>query len=94
MAKFEDDMTLRMITYLSPGLPISLFQSIQYYIEERLGRSTYLMMESRASGPLDDRKDPFTTDHVDIGKSIYLLIGVLHYCQHPCVIFDAIASPK
>ena len=58
---------LRLITYLSPGLPVELFEAIEDYLEEVTGLETSLLYESRWSGPPTDRKDPFTEDEVDIG---------------------------
>ncbi|KAL5015853.1 hypothetical protein ScPMuIL_005442 [Solemya velum] len=58
---------LRFITYLSPGLPVKFFEILMHYLEEVTGRETYLIYESRWSGPPTDRKDPFTLDEVDIG---------------------------
>ncbi|ELU14922.1 hypothetical protein CAPTEDRAFT_227826 [Capitella teleta] len=58
---------LRLMTYLSPGIPLELYQVYQHYLEEVLQRSTILMVESRCSGPLADRPNPFTTNQVDVG---------------------------
>lgn len=58
---------LRLINYLSPGLPVELFEAIEDYLEEETGLETSLLYESRWSGPPKDRKDPFTLDEVDIG---------------------------
>lgn len=57
---------IRMITYLHPGLPLGLFQTYQYYLEEVLGRQSQLVVESRWSCPPSDRPDPLTTDEVDV----------------------------
>lgn len=58
---------LRLITYLSPGIPVEVYETIMYYLEEVTGRKTYLIHESRWSGPPDDREDPFSSDDADIG---------------------------
>ena len=58
---------LRLITYLSPGLPIELFETIENYLEEETKLRTSLLYESRWTGPPTDRTDPFTEDEVDIG---------------------------
>ncbi|XP_033747530.1 uncharacterized protein LOC117332650 [Pecten maximus] len=58
---------LRMITYLSPGLPVQLFEVLMQYLEEITGMETYLIYESRWTGPPRERTDPFTADEVDIG---------------------------
>lgn len=57
---------LRFITYLSPGVPVQVFEIIMQYLEEVTGKQSYLIHESRWSGPPLDR-DPFTNDDVDIG---------------------------
>ena len=59
---------LRIITYLSPGIPLALFDLLRDYLEAETGLEAYLIYESRWSGPPPDRKDPFTTDEVDIGR--------------------------
>ncbi|WAR01314.1 hypothetical protein MAR_007872 [Mya arenaria] len=58
---------LRAITYLSPSLPVELFETILEYLEEVTGRDGYLTYESRWSGPPKDRVDPFTSNLADIG---------------------------
>ncbi|KAK6184478.1 hypothetical protein SNE40_006946 [Patella caerulea] len=58
---------LRLITYLSPGIPIQLFETILHYLEEVTGREGYIIQESRWSGPPAERVDLFTSDDVDIG---------------------------
>ena len=59
---------MRFITYLSPALPVELFETIVHYLEEKLGFDSYLIYESRYEGPPADKTDPFTLDEVDIGK--------------------------
>ena len=60
--------SLRLITYLVPGIPLTLYQTYQYYLEEALGQPVTLTVESRWSGPGPDRMDPFTSDEADVGK--------------------------
>ena len=45
-----------------------LFQVYQHYLEEALDMKSYLMVESRSSGPMNDRPDPFTLDDADLGR--------------------------
>ena len=59
---------LRLITYLSPSLPLGLYQTYQRYLEEALGCECFLMVESRWSAPPPGRDNPFTSDSVDIGE--------------------------
>ena len=61
------DRKLHLITYLSPGLPLTLYQTYQRYLEEALDRHSHLIVESRYSGPSPELEDPFTADEVDIG---------------------------
>ncbi|XP_048761568.2 uncharacterized protein LOC125670435 [Ostrea edulis] len=58
---------LRMVTYLSPGIPIQVFEVLLHYLEEVTGLEGYLITESRWSGPPTGRSDPFTDDIADIG---------------------------
>ena len=67
--KMSAPKKLRLITYLSPGLPVEMFEAIEDYLEEVTGLETSLLYESRWSGPPTDRKDPFTEDEVDIGNN-------------------------
>ncbi|XP_022341000.2 putative ABC transporter phosphonate/phosphite binding protein PhnD2 [Crassostrea virginica] len=66
---------LRLMTYLSPGVPIQVFELLLHYLEEVTGLEGYLITESRWSGPPADRRDPFTDDVADIAfmcSSAYL----------------------
>jgi phosphonate transport system substrate-binding protein len=54
---------LRLITYLSPGLPLAFFQTIA----DALGPDTTLSADPRASGPPPGEVDPFTDGRADIG---------------------------
>jgi phosphonate transport system substrate-binding protein len=54
---------LRLITYLSPGLPLAFFQTIA----DALGSDTALSADPRASGPVPGEVDPFTDGRADIG---------------------------
>lgn len=57
---------LRLMTYLSPGLPIELFEMVAHYLEEKMKCPVYLIYESRWQGPPTDGSDPFTLDDVDL----------------------------
>ena len=59
---------LRIITYLSPGVPLALFDLLRDYLEAETGLEAYIIYESRWSGPPPGRQDPFTADEVDIGR--------------------------
>ena len=86
---------LRIITYLSPGIPLVLFDLLRDYLEAETGLEAYLIYESRWSGPPPDRKDPFTTDEVDIGR-IFIALNYRWYGWFPseikCVIGGGFCS--
>lgn len=46
---------------------MELFETLQDYLEEETNLESYLIYESRWTGPPAGRKDPFTLDEVDIG---------------------------
>ncbi|XP_077996167.1 uncharacterized protein LOC144449497 [Glandiceps talaboti] len=82
--------TLRLITYLSPSIPIELFQTILYYLEEKLNKEAYLIYESRWSGPCPDRVDPFTSNEADIGFMCSPpLMKLLHDTKAPVELLPA-----
>lgn len=65
---FRMTQQLRIITYMCPSHPVELYEMFMRYLEEQTGLNGILIYESRDSGPLSDRTDPFTDDYVDIGK--------------------------
>ncbi|KAL3858264.1 hypothetical protein ACJMK2_012860 [Sinanodonta woodiana] len=58
---------LRLITYMSPGIQVELYETIRDYLEQVTGLETSLRYESRFDGPPLDRINPFTENEVDIG---------------------------
>ena len=56
---------LRLLNYLSPGLPTALFEGIAEYLEQTLGLEVALFHESRFSGPPPDAANPFVSGQVD-----------------------------
>lgn len=58
---------LAVTTWLSPGLPLGLFQAIADHLGDVLGRRTELTSESKISGPLKPEDDRFTQASTDIG---------------------------
>lgn len=56
---------LRLLNYLSPGLPVALFEGIAEYLEQTLGLEVALFHESRFSGPPPDAANPFVSGQVD-----------------------------
>jgi len=67
MAKARGPERLRMITYLSPGLPLELFEDVGAYLEEELGLPVSLEAETRVSAPPPGEPDPFSLDQADLG---------------------------
>ncbi|KAL8619139.1 hypothetical protein ACOMHN_019411 [Nucella lapillus] len=57
---------LRLMTYLSPDIPINLFELFRDFLEKKTGMKGYLITESRWDGPPDDRTDPLTGNDADI----------------------------
>jgi phosphonate transport system substrate-binding protein len=58
---------LRFVTYLSPGLPVEIFEAIASRVGRKLGCSTSLEVDARASGPELAGNDPFSAAKADVG---------------------------
>ncbi len=58
---------LRAITYLSPGLPLGLFQGLSGLLGDFLGLEVELLSETSISGPMEGDHDPFLAGEVDLG---------------------------
>ena len=54
-------------TWLSPGLPLGLFQTIAEHLGDALGLPTELTAESKISGPLKPEDDRFAMGLTDVG---------------------------
>lgn len=54
---------LRLVTYLTPGIPLAFFQTIT----DALGNDAVLFSDPRASGPSEGEQDPFSGDRADVG---------------------------
>lgn len=63
-----DQLPLRVITYMVPGFPVELFETISQYLEATLDKPTLLIYESRFNGPQSKEFDPFKTNSADLGK--------------------------
>lgn len=59
--------SLRFITYLSPSIPLSLFERVVSHVGEALSVSTSLHAETAVSGPGPGAVDPFTAGAFDVG---------------------------
>lgn len=58
---------LRFLTYLSPGLPVEIFEAVATRVGSHLGFPTSLAVESRYSGPASTDSDPFSVGEADVG---------------------------
>ena len=58
---------LRFTTWLSPGLPLGLFEAIAAHVADGLGRRHEVSVESKMSGPLSPQDDRFANGTTDIG---------------------------
>ncbi len=58
---------LVVTTWLSPGLPVGLFQAIADHLGEALDVTTELTVESKISGPLKAEDDRFSLGLTDVG---------------------------
>lgn len=58
---------LRFLTYLSPGLPVEIFEAVAARVGFRLGLPASLAVEPRLSGPAPGDEDPFSRDEADVG---------------------------
>lgn len=58
---------LRFLTYLSPGLPVEIFEAVASRVGSHLGLPTSVDVESRSSGPAGVEDDPFSAEETDVG---------------------------
>ncbi len=56
---------LRIVNYLSPGLPAALFEGVAKYLGRSLGLEITLVHETRFSGPPRGAADPFSSGEAD-----------------------------
>ncbi len=84
MTADQQQVPLRIITYLVPGLTVELFETISQYLEVSLNRETMLIYESRFTGPQSDRSDPFKTNTADLGIYIYWFHSMFTFTQSCC----------
>ena len=59
-------MTLRVLTYLAPSIPLGLFELVVERLRRVLGVGATLRAEARHSGPPPDIPDPFSADEADL----------------------------
>lgn len=58
---------LRFTTWLTPGLPLELFETIAQHVGRALGRSHEVSVEPKMSGPLSEKDDRFASGRTDVG---------------------------
>ena len=56
-----------MVTWLSPGLPLALFEHVRQHLERQLNRPVTLESRTKLSGPEIGSIDPFGNDQADMG---------------------------
>jgi ABC-type phosphate/phosphonate transport system substrate-binding protein len=62
-----DPEPLRFTTWLAPGLPLALFETIAAHVSRGLGRSYELSVEPKISGPMSKADDRFASGLTDVG---------------------------
>lgn len=63
----HDPEVLRFTTWLAPGLPLGLFETIASHVAAGLGRPHELVSEPKISGPLSPAEDRFSAGLTDVG---------------------------
>jgi phosphonate transport system substrate-binding protein len=58
---------LRLLTYLAPGLPLELFETVRRLFQATLALTVRLRCETAVSAPRPDEPDPFRADEADVG---------------------------
>lgn len=76
---FEERRELRIVTYMCPSHPVQLYEVILELLEQSLECYTTLQYESRVPGPFPDRPNPFSTNKIDLGKSVFMFLPTNFY---------------
>ena len=58
---------LRIVTWLTPGIPVRFFEQVGKHLADSLGRPTELTCDDRVSGPMPSREDVFAAAGADLG---------------------------
>lgn len=66
-AMADDSAVLHFTTWLSPGLPLEMFETIAEHVAGGLRRRYDVTVESKMSGPLSPEDDRFARGTTDIG---------------------------
>jgi ABC-type phosphate/phosphonate transport system substrate-binding protein len=59
--------SIRMVTWLAPGIPLALFEHIREHLQDVLGVPVSLESRTKRSGPASGSADPFADDIADMG---------------------------
>ena len=63
----DDPAELRFVTYLSPSLPLALFEAVVDHVRRHLGYDASLRAQTSVSGPGRGAEDPFSEGEADVG---------------------------
>ncbi len=58
---------IRMVTWLAPGLPLTLFERVRATLEAQLELPVTLESRTKLSGPVIGSSDPFGDGHAELG---------------------------
>jgi phosphate/phosphite/phosphonate ABC transporter binding protein len=61
------DRPLRLLTYLAPGIPLGLYESIGDFLAARLDCDVTVASDASRSGPGPGSSNPFAADRADVG---------------------------
>ena len=59
--------SIRMVTWLAPGLPLAFFAQVQKTVQAALGVSVFLESRTKRSGPQIGSLDPFANAMAEVG---------------------------
>lgn len=80
---------LRILTYVTPEVPITIFTMLRDCIEEVTEMEVDLMVEDRFPGPSPARTNPFSADLADIGMSKFRQFSYRIALENNCYILSA-----
>jgi ABC-type phosphate/phosphonate transport system substrate-binding protein len=59
--------SIRIVTWLAPGIPLPFFEAVRETLEAELGGSVSLTSRTKLSGPTIGSSDPFADNHAEVG---------------------------
>jgi hypothetical protein len=59
--------SIRMVTWLAPGIPLAFFEKVRETLQERLGVPVSLGSRTKLSGPVIGSRDPFGEGLAELG---------------------------